>query len=450
MADITYICKRTVVSTKPVQPGKHFSLSVLDRLMEQNHLRFVYYFRAPGAIREPGELTKKLRESMSEMLTSFPIVTGRLLKNPEGQWMIKCNDAGVRMVEARIKGSVENWLKGVDREKELKLVHWEEMYHKPYFWSTFYVQITEFEEGGVAIGLSCFHLLADPTCASMFVKAWADMTLTGKMLNNPPLSHQLPPRRPGRKNPSHDQPSMELINCYKSIADKTNLVSTDTKHATIALAFSDPMVRACMANGQAMAASDQSSPSPFEALAGLFWVCISKLKGAGDDLIDMSVCSDMRNVLNLDNGFFGNCMVYNRVNSKNLKEHKLPDVAKAIGEVMSEMDSDGIIDLIEWLEHNDVHQSPPTMNGCDLICASLEAVDPYLAVFEEDLIPVRVSCYVEPVVGVGHVLVLPSPPGEGPFSRVVMVTLPEDEAVRLCEDDLILSFSPTILMGVNN
>uniref|UniRef100_A0A6N2K0Z9 Uncharacterized protein n=1 Tax=Salix viminalis TaxID=40686 RepID=A0A6N2K0Z9_SALVM len=235
---------------------------------------------------------------------------------------------------------------------------------------------------------------------------------------------------------------MELINCYKSIADKTNLVSTDTKHATIALAFSDPMVRA-------MAASDQSSPSPFEALAGLFWVCISKLKGAGDGLIDMSVCSDMRSVLNLDNGFFGNCMVYNRVNSKNLKGQRLPDVAKVIGEVMSEMDNDGIIDLIEWLEHND-HQSPPTMNGCDLICASLEAVDPYLAVFEEDLIPFRVSCYVEPVVGVGHVLVLPSPPGEGPFSRVVMVTLPEEEAVRLCEDDLILSFSPTILMGVNN
>jgi hypothetical protein len=55
--------------------------------------------------------------------------------------MIKCNDAGVRMVEARIKGSVEDWLKSVDREKERMLAHWEEMYHKPYFWSTFYVQV---------------------------------------------------------------------------------------------------------------------------------------------------------------------------------------------------------------------------------------------------------------------------------------------------------------------
>lgn len=141
MADeVTYICKRTVVSTKPVQPGKHCSLSVLDRLMEQNHLRIVFYFRTAGE-RQPGERTKKLRDSMAEMLTCFPIATGRLLKDQAGNWTIKCNDAGVRMVEARAKGNVQDWLKRVDREKELMLVHWEEMFNKPYFWSTFYVQV---------------------------------------------------------------------------------------------------------------------------------------------------------------------------------------------------------------------------------------------------------------------------------------------------------------------
>ncbi|KAE9444548.1 hypothetical protein C3L33_23554, partial [Rhododendron williamsianum] len=74
-----------------------------------------------------GAVTKKLRESISEMLNGFPMVTGRLLKNDEGQWMIKCNDAGVRLVEARVKGSVEGWLRRTDREKELSLVHWEDI-----------------------------------------------------------------------------------------------------------------------------------------------------------------------------------------------------------------------------------------------------------------------------------------------------------------------------------
>lgn len=139
--EVTLMCKRTVVSTKPVPPGKFFPLSKIDQLMEKNHLRMVFYYPPIGDMLESGQVTRRLRESLAELLTHFPAVTGRLLRNDKGQWMIKCNDAGVRMIEARAKGSVEDWLKCVNREKEFKLVYWEEMYHKPYFWSTFYVQV---------------------------------------------------------------------------------------------------------------------------------------------------------------------------------------------------------------------------------------------------------------------------------------------------------------------
>ncbi|KAI8568967.1 hypothetical protein RHMOL_Rhmol02G0242300 [Rhododendron molle] len=63
----------------------------------------VYYYQSPPGW-AVGAVTKKLRESKSELLNSFPIVAGRLLKNDEGQWMM-CNDAGVRLVEARAKGA---------------------------------------------------------------------------------------------------------------------------------------------------------------------------------------------------------------------------------------------------------------------------------------------------------------------------------------------------------
>ncbi|KAI4376922.1 hypothetical protein MLD38_014626 [Melastoma candidum] len=74
--------------------------------------------------------------------------------------MIKYNDAWVRVAEARAIGGVDEWLQDVDRE-ELRLVHWEEMSPKPYCWSTFYILMTEFEEGGIVIALSCIHLLAN-------------------------------------------------------------------------------------------------------------------------------------------------------------------------------------------------------------------------------------------------------------------------------------------------
>lgn len=137
---VSFICKRTVISTKPVEPRKFSPLSVLDRIMERSHLCIVLYYNLPTR-RRPGELTKQLKESISEMLSSFPVVVGRLLRTPEGQWSIKCNDAGVRLVEAKVNSTVEEWLHNVDSEKELSLVHWEEMSHKPYFWSPFYVQV---------------------------------------------------------------------------------------------------------------------------------------------------------------------------------------------------------------------------------------------------------------------------------------------------------------------
>ncbi|TKY58173.1 Rosmarinate synthase [Spatholobus suberectus] len=211
----------------------------------------------------------------------------------------------------------------------------------------------------------------------------------------------------------------------------------EARYTTISLGFSDHMVQACMSMAQ-----PNGPVTPFEALASLFWVSLSKVKGLRSGLVDMSLCLDMRKVLGLDYGFFGNCMVYNKVH---VEGNKFPEAVVAISNVVAKMDGDGIMDLIEWLENNEIN-SPTMMNGHDLVCASLEGVDPYLAMFQDWFKPIHVSYYVEPVLGEGQVLILPGPPGEGPLSRVAMVTLREEEAIKLCEDDVISQFSPTILM----
>ncbi|PIN13572.1 hypothetical protein CDL12_13807 [Handroanthus impetiginosus] len=438
MAEISIICKRTVVSTKPVVPRKFNLLSVLDRVMEGNHLRMAFYYDFPTR-RRPGELTKKLRESMSEMLSDFPVVIGRLVRNPEGRWTVKCNDAGLRMVEARAKGTVNEWLKNVDREKEMKLIHWEEMFHKPYFWSTFYVQITEFENGGLAIGLSCSHLLSDPTSATIVIKAWADTTLKGEIVS-PPLFNPLPSPKEGNKNTNN------LISHYKSVIQNSPQIS-DTKRTTIALQFNQQMVRSCISMAATPNAQDHEL-MPFEALAALFWTRISKLKGRKSSLVDMSICLDMRKVLGLDKGFFGNCMVYKMVQGDGLDENEVSKAAGFIKEAVSRMESDEVMDLIDWLEQENC-ENPPLMNGSHLICVSLENGDAYSAVFEENWSLVRVSYYIEPAVGPGQIVIGPSPGIDGPDGRVVAVTLPEDEAEKLLEDEVIRKFAPTVLLGLN-
>ncbi|EYU21934.1 hypothetical protein MIMGU_mgv1a008485mg [Erythranthe guttata] len=368
------------------------------------------------------------------MLSYFPMVTGRLLRTSDGDWTVKCNDAGLRMVEAKVmKGSVEKWLRNVDRKKELKLVHWEEMFYKPYFWSTFYVQITEFEGGGLAIGLSCTRLLSDPICATMMIKAWADTTLIGE-ITSPPLFRLLPV--PNRNTNHH---SSSLIDRHKSYLTSSPVPKSDsnTKQiTTITLQFNQETVKKlCIAmvndvNGRG------PGPTPFQALAGLFWTCISRAKGMKRGLVDMS-------------GFFGNSMVYNKVvvllHGDDYHYHGncevLSDAVVSIKEAVSGMDGgDHVMELIEC--------------GCDddhLICVDLENVDCYSAVFEENVVPIRVSYYMDgPGVGAGQILVMPAPGGgDGPESRVVAVTLPEDEAEKVLEDSLIRQLGPITLMGLN-
>ncbi|KAF5189469.1 Spermidine hydroxycinnamoyl transferase [Thalictrum thalictroides] len=443
MADITTVTMRTIVSTEPVQFGKYYSLSILGHIMEPSNIRLIFYYPTRGEI-ELGKTTERLLESLSEMLNSYPIITGRLQKTSEGQWRIKCNDAGVRMIEARATGSVEDWLQKADREEELKLVYWEDMFHNPYFWCTFYIQLTEFEDGGIAIGLSCSHLLADVTCATIFVKAWAETTLFGKMLD-PPHFGPFPHLKRGHKLYN------DLINCYKIYLEGTKqyMVSTTEKYETVTFAFSDEMVRKCMTESQ----DDGSilNGSPFAALASLFWLSISKVKGK-KELINMSICLDRRNALGLDKAFFGNCMIFSKVLGEDMKEVELRQAAKGISNAMQKMGNEEIMDLVEWLEsERDGKKSsdyqPPPINCPDLICSNCENLDPYSSIFEPGVKPIRFSCYVEHVFGEGQVLILPSPEGDSSLSRVAMVTLPEHEVVKLCEEELILQFSPTILMG---
>lgn len=278
----------------------------------------------------------------------------------------------------------------------------------------------------------------------MFLKAWAETAL-GRPMTSPPLFHPLPPRRPSNIKQNHGHYN-ELINRYKNL---TSLLPAVPQHVsnTVTLEFSHQMVTACMT-------MHKGTLTPFEALAALFWVAISKVKGSKCGLINMSICLDMRKVLGLDKGFFGNCMIYNRVDCSisplDHDELLVLEAGLAIKNVAKKMDNEGIMDLVEWLELNNHQSPPPVMSGHDFICVNLENVEAYNLMFDHDEQnkPIRASYYVEPAVGEGQLIIFPSlESSEASLDRVVMVTLPGDETVKLCQEALVMKFCPTILYG---
>lgn len=308
----------------------------------------------------------------------------------------------------------------------------------------FLTQVTEFEEGGMAIGLSCSHLVCDPSSATLLIRAWADQVLWGN-ISIPPFLHPLPKRTLGFHK-AQNQPNNHLINHYKTLLESPSSC-TAQKSTTIALAFTDNMVQSCINLAHLNGPNNGPDPSPFVALAGLLWVCISKLKEGTNGLVDMSIGLDMRKVLGLDKGFFGNCTVHTQVKGNDIKIDDLQLATKVIEESIKKVNKEEIIDLVEWLENYNNFLPPSSLDKDNLVILNLDHLDPYSSVFIKGYEPIKIAYYNESHINKGKILVLPCHPSAGKSSRIVIVTLPNDEAVRLCEDKLLARFSPTILMG---
>ncbi|KAK6911413.1 LOW QUALITY PROTEIN: hypothetical protein RJ641_023506 [Dillenia turbinata] len=129
--------KLTQVSSTPVKPSNIHPLSILDQPMGLHTLHMVlYHLVSPfkGFDLDPlkaslcealsnyppvtGRLTRDddgncvgfdldpLRASLCEALSNYPPVTGRLTRDDDGNCVVKCNDAGVRVLRAAVFDNV--------------------------------------------------------------------------------------------------------------------------------------------------------------------------------------------------------------------------------------------------------------------------------------------------------------------------------------------------------
>lgn len=158
----------TAVASKPVQPGTDtYPLSVLDHLLAYHGLRLVYYYGAstiPATASAAGGMGQaRLRESLAEVLTLYPVVTGRLRRDVAGNWDVKYSDTGVRLRLAAVEGaSVEEWVESATAEEEKELAHWEEVPEEPSYWSPYNVQVYQLSYNSLDfvdwLGLNEIHL----------------------------------------------------------------------------------------------------------------------------------------------------------------------------------------------------------------------------------------------------------------------------------------------------
>ncbi|KAI3937300.1 hypothetical protein MKW98_001871 [Papaver atlanticum] len=433
--------KLTVVSDTPVQPGKTYPLSVLDHAMGKHTLHIIFYYRYDRVDKAGSSDLGRLRASLSDVLSYYPPVTGRLMIDEQnGNWVVKCNDAGVRVLKAKVNCTLDEWLMKSGGD-ERDLTAWEDMPNEdPHIWSPFRIQLNDFEGGGLAIGLSCPHMYADPHCATILMKSWTDI-YRRQAISYSPFFH--PPGLRGRTTNSNTNTKSAAFYAAKS---KYFPVETSTKMSSATFRFSDSMVKKHLSDVQISC----PNTTAFEFLTALFWSAILHVKSIP---CKITIGVDFRKLLEapLPNGFFGNALHFSSVecNEEEIKKSGSEYLTKIVHEhCLSSHTEEEFWSAIDWFESqkddSGKFSAPFSMYGPELTSLNLEHMFAYGAALD-DKKPLHVSYHIGNLESEGLILVVPSQ--EEGLGRTVMVTLPEDQIANVCQNEDILRLEPIMLVS---
>ncbi|KAH0465733.1 hypothetical protein IEQ34_005836 [Dendrobium chrysotoxum] len=179
---VSIVAFQSITPAKVTPPGKSRQISVVGNLPPASlsaHFRLILYYRPAGASVDNSAhaVGAWMKETLSLALAEEPLFAGRIRRSEaeNGGWEVRFNDAGVRLVLAKAAAKMAEVLDAGDREeREWGLVYWRDVEREnPDQSALCYIQITDFQDSGYCIGISCSLLLADPLFLIRFLLKWA-------------------------------------------------------------------------------------------------------------------------------------------------------------------------------------------------------------------------------------------------------------------------------------
>ncbi|GLJ43007.1 hypothetical protein SUGI_0892560 [Cryptomeria japonica] len=239
------------------------------------------------------------------------------------------------------------------------------------------VQVTSFEEGGICIGTTLHHVIADGNSFWNFMKSWAECS-RGLPVSNPPLHSRTVFKLENKKPiPISYKPHEVVINgipraqIYKFLPDDLQQNSenssseqalerevgiqkwlgnnTEPRYSTFC--FTEIMIRDLK--------QQSGASSSFIAVTAQFWRCLTRAREVADDEpIVFSLLADCRGRVKppLPKAYFGNCLSLGivRTTEKILLANKLCFAAGLIQELVNSCTSETQINnMVDWLESPD-------------------------------------------------------------------------------------------------
>ncbi|XP_002532044.2 coniferyl alcohol acyltransferase [Ricinus communis] len=413
------VSKEEVVAAVLPSQEHWLPLSNLDLLLPQLDVGVFFCYKKPKM--GFGSMVSVLKKAMAEALVLYYPFAGEVVANPLGEPELLCNNRGVDFSEAFTDAElVDLNLYNPDVCIDGKIVPEKKN-------GVFAVQATELKCGGVVVGCTFDHRIADAYSTNMFLVSWAEAAQSKPISTTPSLRRSLlNPRRPGHIHPSLDNIYLPISLFALPKDPKTNnLDDHDHLISRIYYVKADELTQL-----QSLASSNGNKRTKLESFSAFLWQliaqCASKnnTKNGKTKVSKMGIVVDGRSRLLSDDKmctYFGNVLSipYGCMKIDELIEHKLSWVANKVHDFLeSEVTKEHFLGLIDWVE---AHRPEPAVSK---IYASNKEDGPAFVISSGQRFPV---CEVDfgwgiPAFGsyhfpwggnTGYVMPMPSPAGNG-------------------------------------
>ncbi|KAI3746929.1 hypothetical protein L6452_09371 [Arctium lappa] len=384
-------------------------LTSMDLAMKLHYLRTTYYFRSQAL---EGLTIINIKDTMFKWLSHAYIPCGRFRRSDSGRPFIKCNDCGVRFIEARCTMTLDEWLELRDDGNHKLLVPNQVLGPDLSFSPLVLMQLTKFKCGGTSVGMSWAHVLGDAFSAAGFMNLWGQATRSQypaqplRMAHSNNVGHNL-------KSPMNDPIAVVRVGPLGDHWANSN----HSKMVTYSFSVSWPELTRLQS--KICGDKDHRQMPPFETICTVVWQCVAKAKH-GSEVKVVTICKH-----DSKRSFEG--VISNE--AQTIKVVKTDSCVEELslmelGMLIMNQGVDERRNIKEAME-TDTELPDFLIYGANLTFVDLYDV-PFYELNVRGHSPVYVNCAIDSIGDEGVVLVLPAPKNQSD-GMTVSITLTEDQ-----------------------
>ncbi|XP_061361656.1 spermidine hydroxycinnamoyl transferase [Gastrolobium bilobum] len=306
-------------SVRPMEPTwcGRIPLSEWDQIGIITHVPTIYFYRpSQNWLSQESTIVTTLKDSLSRVLVPFYPLAGRLQWIGNGRLELECNELGVRFIEAESLSSLDD-LGDFSPSSEYRYLVPSVDYSVPiHEVPLVLIQLTRFKCGGISIGTTISHAVADGPSAMHFITEWARLARGEALQTVPFLDRKVlragePPLVPPCHDHDHDHDHSEfnLPPLLLGQSENTEERKEKTTVAIIKLSKTQVEILKKTANESWHRPSNDRGFTRYETVTGHVWRSACKARGHKQDQpTALGVCVDSRCRMQppLPKGYFGN------------------------------------------------------------------------------------------------------------------------------------------------